>query len=151
MGASFRIATRRDLDLLGTLMREFYTLERLAFDEELARAALEKILDDSSLGRVWLIHVEGTPAGYFVLTFGFSLEFQGRDAFLDEIYVRSEHQGRGVGRGALTFVEEECRSLGMRALHLEVDRGNIKAQSVYRNSGFEDRGNHLLTKRLSHF
>ena len=107
MRVSFRIVTRDDVSLL-KFMREFYTLERLVFDEQCARAALEKILDDSSLGRVWLIDVEGAPVGYLVLTFGFSLEFQGRDAFIDEIYVQDEIQG-GAWAAVRSRCREECR------------------------------------------
>ena len=41
------------------------------------------------------------------------------------------------------------RALGIRALHLEVDRQNARARAVYEKAGFEDRNNYLLTKRLS--
>jgi hypothetical protein len=39
--------------------------------------------------------------------------------------------------------------MGIRALHLEVDRENHRARAVYGKAGFEDRNNHLLTKRLA--
>ena len=39
--------------------------------------------------------------------------------------------------------------LGVRALHLEVDRENGRARAVYEKAGIEDRNNYLLTKRLT--
>ena len=47
------------------------------------------------------------------------------------------------------FVERFCESRGILALHLEVDRGNLHAQALYRKAGYHDRNNYLLTKWLS--
>ena len=57
--------------------------------------------------------------------------------------------GRGIGFEALGFVERFCQLRGIRALHLEVDRGNLHAQALYRKAGYYDRNNYLLTKWLS--
>lgn len=149
MDVAFRLADVADIDLLVEFMREFYEFDHLAFDERVARPALRKILGDDSLGSVWLIQTGGSPIGYVVLTLGFSLVFGGRDAFVDEIYLRAEHRGRGVGRRALEFVEGACRSLGVQALHLEVARDNTNAQAVYRKFGFKDHDHYLMTKRLA--
>jgi GNAT superfamily N-acetyltransferase len=94
----------------------------LPFDEAAARQALEKILRDHSLGGVWLIQDGDEAIGYVVLTLGDSLEYHGRDAFVDEIYICESHRGRGIGAQAIKFVEKICRSLDVRALHLEVER-----------------------------
>lgn len=149
MDVTFRLAGVSDVGPLLEFMREFYEFDRLAFDGRAARSALQKILGDDSLGRVWLIEVDGSPVGYVALTLGFSLEFHGRDAFVDELYVRAEHRGRGVGKRTLEFVEGACRSLGVRALHLEVGSANANAQAVYRKFGFEGHDRHLLTKRVA--
>ena len=129
-------------------MREYYVQDRLPFDEPMARSALEGLLGDPSLGRLWLI-LDGVEAiGYVVLTLGYSLEYHGRDAFLDELFVRASHRGMGVGKATMRFVEMACRDLGVRALHLEVERANVTAQNLYRQAGFQDHDRYLMTKRL---
>lgn len=148
MKTTFKFAEVADTNLLVELMRQFYDFEHLAFDEQTAREALGKLLSDASLGRVWLIQNGEGTIGYVVLTFGFSLEFQGRDAFVDELYIRPNHRGQGAGKEALGFVEEVCRALGIRALRLEVERANTNAQAVYRKFGFTEHDRHLMTKRL---
>jgi ribosomal protein S18 acetylase RimI-like enzyme len=148
MDLTFKPADRSDVDALLGLRRAFCRHEDLPFDESAARAALDNLLADRSLGRVWLIHLHGAAVGYVVLTFGYSLEFDGRDAFVDELYVEEAHRGRGAGGLALRLAEDSCRTLGVRALHLEVDRENDRARAVYEKAGFEDRNNYLLTKRL---
>src|SRR5262249_28930406 len=106
-------------------------------------------LNNDSLGRVWLIHVGEEAVGYVVLTLGFSLEFHGRDAFIDELYVRASHRRQGVGTRTLQFIEEVCPTLGVQALHLEVARTNTPAQNFYRKIGFVDHDRYLLTKWMT--
>ena len=146
METDFRPAALADVEELLGMMRGLYEHDRLQFDRAAARRALERLLEDESLGGVWLIKSGAETVGYAVLTLGYSLEFRGRDAFLDELYLRPEARGRGAGRKALEFVEGVCRSLGVRALHLEVERANTAAQALYRKAGFVDHDRYLMTK-----
>ncbi len=148
MDIHFRPAEVSDVAALLPMIRALCEHDRMRFDEAKVRRALAQIVADERLGRVWLIESGDEVAGYLVLTFGFSLEFGGRDAFIDEIFLREEFRGRGLGRRAIELAERACRGRGIRALHLEVDRGNTRAQSVYSRAGFADRGNHLLNKSI---
>ena len=148
MEPSFRPANHADADTLVEMMRDFNAHERIAFDEAEVRAVLAQLFADDSCGLVYLIRLGGEVAGYVVITFGFSIEFRGRDALIDELFVKDEFRGRGLASAALRHAEGVCRERGVRALHLEVDRGNARAQSVYQRAGFEDRGNYLLNKWL---
>jgi ribosomal protein S18 acetylase RimI-like enzyme len=138
-----------DLPVLLELMQAYYAYDKLDFDEATALAALRDLLGDKSLGHIWLVCLDNLTIGYIVLTFGYSLEFGGRDAFIDELYVQEAYRGRGIGTKTLDLVESAARSIGIRALHLEVDRGNEGALRFYRTNGFQDRGRfHLMSKRL---
>ena len=148
MQPPFRPATTADEPTLLELMGEFYLEGRMLFDERAARAALRGVLADPAHGRALLIEVEGAVAGYLVVCFGWSLEFHGRDAFVDELYLRERFRGQGIGTRALEVAAEVCRTSGARALHLEVERSNTRAQSVYRRTGFADRDYYLMTRRL---
>ena len=148
MAASFRPATTADEPALLELMREFYRHEAMAWDEPAARAALHGLLADARLGRALLIEVDGALAGYVAVCFGYSLEFLGRDAFVDELYVREAFRNRGLGVRALEIAAELCRESGVRALHLEVEHRNARAQAIYRKAGFADREHYLMTRKL---
>ena len=149
MDINFKVAQLSDIDVLETFMREYYEFDHLPFDESIARQALINFLDDETLGRIWLIQADGEAVGYLALTLGYSLEYHGRDAFIDEIYVRESRRGQGIGTKAIEFAEEAGRALGVNALHLEVERENTKAQAFYRMVGFEDHDRYLLTKWIS--
>jgi len=142
----FRLASEADTETLLSLMREYYAFDGHAFEEALARPALITLLRDPSLGRVWLICDNNVAVGYVVLAFGYSLEYLGRDAFIDELYLRESHRGRGWGRYTLEFVEECARGFDVRSIHLEVTRHNSTAVAVYRTLGFKDHDHFLMSK-----
>jgi len=151
MDPTFRTATEADADLLLPLMREYYAYDGHAYDEPRARVALLTFLRESAFGQAWLIFdgamADGAPpVGYIVLTFGYSLEYLGRDAFIDEFYLHESHRGRGWGRKTLDFVEEAARAAGVRAIHFEVIRTNTTAKEVYRHSGYRDHDHYLMSK-----
>jgi GNAT superfamily N-acetyltransferase len=148
MKIDLRAAGTHDRDLLLSLMRGLYDAEHIAFDEARAARTLGGLLAAPSLGSVWIIERDGRPAGYAVLTLGYSLEFGGRFAVLDELFIQEEHRGTGIGRQALARLTEICRGLGLEVLRLEVGRTNRVAQELYRKAGFESHDRDLMTLRL---
>ena len=145
-----REATLQDeAELLGMMCRlAGHEPGAIPFDEAAARAAFRQFLTLPSFGRVWLLCEDNKPVGYVALTLGFSFEFHGHDAFIDELYVDAARRGRGLGREAVAFVEKKAREMGVNAIHLEVDRGNEPALELYRRAGFEDHDRFLMTKWL---
>jgi GNAT superfamily N-acetyltransferase len=144
-----RPATAADVPRLRELMAEYYAEVGYPFDPAAARDCFAAMVRDPALGRVWMIEAEGEPAGYAVLAFGYSLEYRGLDAFVDDLYVVPARRGRGLGRAALEAVEAAARELGVRALHLEVERENASAGALYRDRGFRDNDRRLMTKMLA--
>ena len=145
MEITFRTATNNDIDLLLTLMQEFYEIEHLQYNYEIIRHCLEEIFNNDKLAIVWLICADGEAVGYVVLTFGYSIEFHGRDALVDELYIREGYRAQGVGTKTLKFVETFCQSLGIKALHLVVAYENTKAKSVYQKAGFMEHERYIMT------
>jgi GNAT superfamily N-acetyltransferase len=148
MDPNLRIATPADAPTILRMMRDYYAFDHLAFDEEAARGALEPLLADPRLGEVWLAEESGATLGYGVLCFGWSLEFHGKDAFVDEIFLVPGSRGTGLGRRLLAHLEARARERGVATLHLEVERENRRALEIYRVAGFVDHDRFLLSKRL---
>lgn len=149
MTINYRVAEITDITLLLELVKEFHEKEKLAFDEKLDGNALAIFLADGSWGQVWIIQQEDEAIGYMILTLGYSLEYRGRDAFIDELYLRPKHRGQGIGTQMLAFAEENCRVLGVQALHLEVDFENPDAQRLYHRVGYQRHHRFLMTKILA--
>jgi GNAT superfamily N-acetyltransferase len=146
---SFKPVVASDLETLLAMMREFYAHEEMRLDEARARQALEGMLGNAAFGHIFLIRIGDELAGYTVLTFGYSLEFHGRDAFVDELFLHEKFRGQGIGGRTLEFLAQVCRENGVAALHLEVDRKNDMAQRTYRKFGFADHDRYLMTKWLN--
>jgi len=145
----FRLAAEPEADLLLDFMQSYYAYDGHAFDREKARAALIALLLDENLGAAWLILDDEAPVGYVVLCFGYSLEWLGRDAFVDEFYLREEYRGRGWGRKTIAYLEGAACERGVRALHLEVVSGNETALHLYQKLGFREHKSTFLSKWIA--
>jgi ribosomal protein S18 acetylase RimI-like enzyme len=122
--------------------------EVIPFDESAARAAFHQFLSLPEFGRIWLFYDVPALVGYIILTIGFSFEFRGHDAFIDELYIAPSHRRRGFGRQAMAFVEQKAREMGVNAIHLEVDPGNDSALELYRRTGYRNHDRFLMSKWL---
>jgi len=123
-------------------MGEFYAESGFPLDRLWATNSFSVLLNDPSLGSAWLLFDDREAAGYAVLTVRFSMEHGGRDAFVDDLFVRSEHRRRGVGCAAMTALIAECRQRGVLALHVEVGPDNGPANALYRRFGLVPRRDH---------
>ena len=143
-----RPATLTDASEVLALMSEFYAEEQLVFDEPAARRALHELLTHLEIGTVLLLESDGAIHGYAALTFGFSLEFHGRLALLDEFYIVPARRGRGLGRQGLDLIAAWARDTGVATLRLEVNRSNSRARTLYQQAGFRDEQRDLFTQWL---
>ena len=148
MAISCRPANPNDLPRLMDLMTDFYRESGYRLDQRRSKIAFAAILEEPSLGLVWILEKDGRSVGYMVLTLGFSMEYGGRDAFLDDLFIHRDHRGVGLGKAALKTLLHACRDLDVRAVHLEVERTNAAAKTLYSKFGFKNNQRQLLTCRL---
>jgi ribosomal protein S18 acetylase RimI-like enzyme len=145
---SFAPLTPGDIPILLKMMEDFYKIDGYPFDSALTEKNFRDYLEKEHLGRGWLIMEGGTVIGYLLLCFGFSFEFGGRNAFLDELFIKEEHRGKGAGKLAVDFAIAEAPKHGVKALHLEVELTNEKAFSLYKKKGFKEHKRRLMTVRF---
>lgn len=138
----------RDWDTLVAFMHAFCEEDGHAHGPD-NEAALRTLVDTPAHGRAMLIRRDDVPIGYAALCYGFSLEFCGRDGFLDEIYVVPGQRGLGIGAMILDWLQAIAAADGLKALHLEVMDGNEQAASLYRRKGWEQRPSRMMTKLLT--
>ena len=141
------LATPEDLDRILPLVAAFHA--EMGYDTDTAHhtRAMVPLLDGSPHGAVWLIGPRRAPVGYVVICFGWSVEFGGLDAIIDELYIRPGVRGRGVATEALIALPRALSEGGLRAVHLEVDRDNEAAIKLYRRAGFAPRENYMFMSR----
>ncbi len=121
---------------------------QVPFDRDAAHEAVEGLLQNPTYGLAWFIEVDAHPVGYIVMSFDYSLEFGGRNAWIDEFFIQPDARGRGLGAKVLEFFDHAAREAGARAVHLGVSPGN-RAINLYRRHGFRDNHGRILTKMLA--
>jgi len=109
-------------------------LDGHVFESSRVKPALIPLLASDALGVVHLVEEEGWALGYAVVTWGYSLESGGRDALIDEIYIRD--RGSGVGTSLLAAILEDVKARGLSRLVLETEKANEAARRFYSRHGF---------------
>jgi len=114
---------------------EFATFERLAqhvtvTEEELARDGFGA----HPRFRVLLPEWDGKPAGYELL-YDFYSSFAGRGLFLEDLYVREEFRGKGIGKALLAEAAAIAVREGYWGLRWEVLDWNQPAIDFYMKLG----------------
>jgi len=145
---SVRAAVLGDVPRLCRMLEAFNRLEQIEWDEAVGAPALRRLIDDASLGFVGMVEIDSLAAGYFIVTWGFDLEWGGRDSFLTDLYLEPEARGAGIGARVLASIEEVARAGGAAALHLMVRPENEPAVRLYHRAGFRSPPRTLLSKPL---
>jgi ribosomal protein S18 acetylase RimI-like enzyme len=141
-------ATPADQDVVAQFMAEYYAFDHLRYDPQVQPSALAQLLEPNPAGEVYLLTRAGVAVGYMVLIYYFSLEFGGQIIVLDELYLRPEARGCGLGRAALAFAHSRCQQVQACCLRLEVERSNLRAAGVYKAFGFTPEERNLMSIRL---
>jgi GNAT superfamily N-acetyltransferase len=142
-------ATLADLEVLFQMMRRMQLDDpwEETFDEPTVRANLAELVENPGYGVIYLAREATTPVGYLVICFDYSLEYRGKGAWIDELFVEPAHRGKGIGTQLLGLAGQISRQHGAKVLHLEVNHGN-PAIDLYRRIGFSDHHRYLLSKGL---
>jgi ribosomal protein S18 acetylase RimI-like enzyme len=146
---NFKAASVTDKVTLLKLMERYYESDHLTYSEAKADQALSQILKDPSLGQIWLIEADSKTVGYVALTYGFGLEFGGRIAFVDELFIDESYRNKAIGSAAIRHCIHDCRDKGILSLRLEVTPTNPDALKLYTRLGFVNYNRSLLTYEMS--
>lgn len=137
--AEFRKIRTEDTRAVLEMMRIFYDSPAVSHDvpEETLRRNVEVCVSDNPLLEGVVFWEQGQIAGYAMFVYSFATEFGGVCVWLEDIYVKREYRGRGIGTQFLAYAKEQYQEKAM-LLKLEVERSNTEAVKVYKKCGFEE-------------
>lgn len=142
-----RKATITDISDLTELMVQFNKYFDYETNPVRIKRSLQQFFKDDQIGVCFVLDNDKL-IGYGILTYGFSFEYGGRDAFIDEIFVESDLRGRGYGEKLMDVLLNAAVENGVNAVHLEVEKNNDQAAALYEKFDFDFTGRILRTKLL---
>ena len=105
-------------------------------DDAQQTRALEMILSDESVGRIYVARDGSKVVAMASLLFTVSTAEGGKAALFEDLIVLPAHRGRGLASSLVKLVIEEARREGVLRLTLLTDSQNNRARSLYLKLGF---------------
>lgn len=137
-----------EISIITNMMQDFYAIDHYPMDIGVTEQLFQQFIADEKLGKAWLIYHHDAIVGYVILTFVFSFEYRGKIAFLDELYLKENSRGKGIGKQTIHFVKEQASQLNVKLIYLEVENHNENAQKLYLASGFETHNRKILKHKI---
>jgi GNAT superfamily N-acetyltransferase len=129
-----RIATEHDADVVATLLHDFNAEFATPTPGPTALAArLRELLP---AGPTIALLAGDPPSGVALITLRPNVWFEGGVALLDELYVRPEVRGHGIGTAILERAIDLVRDRGAGLFEINVDEGDTGARRFYERHGF---------------
>ena len=138
MEHSYRFAVREDVPLILAMIRELADYEGLLSEVVATEAVLEEWLFDPRGAEVlFALAPDGAEVGFALFFHNFST-FLGRGGvYLEDLYVRPEHRGRGYGKGLIRQLARIAKERGCGRLEWWCLDSNTPSIDFYLSLGAE--------------
>jgi GNAT superfamily N-acetyltransferase len=131
---SIRPATPADLPLIAQFIRDLADYEKLAHEVRFDEAKLgEKLFGPRPYAEVVIGEIDGSPQGFALFFHNFST-FEGRPGiYLEDLFVRPEARGSGLGKVLLAHLAKLCVERDCARLEWSVLDWNAPAIGFYQS------------------
>ena len=97
--------------------------------------ALDLFLEQPELGFVWMAYDDDGLAGICVVCYGISTSIGAVVAKLDDVSVKADRRGKGIGTALLEQLKEQLRKESIRRIDVAVHLDNPEARKFYEKLG----------------
>lgn len=132
MNYTIRPATVEDFDILYEMMRVFTVFQKTP---ERLTLALDQLKADKDIFKCLLAVTEhGEIIGFSTYFFAY-YSWTGRAIYMDDLYVKDEFRGLGIGTALLDAVTELARAANCTKLKWQVSKWNEAGIQYYKKMG----------------
>jgi GNAT superfamily N-acetyltransferase len=133
---AIRSATVRDVPIILELIRDLATYERAPHDVTATEEQLTDVLFGEKPAAEVLLAFEGDALiGFAVFFHNFSTWLGRPGLYLEDLFVRPEHRGKGYGRALLVYLAGIARDRGCGRMEWAVLDWNAPAIDFYKKLG----------------
>jgi ribosomal protein S18 acetylase RimI-like enzyme len=105
-------------------------------DESIRRTAAVLLRDPDTEFLLAAADGDASPSGVCQLRYRLTVWTGVEDCWLEDLFVRADARGRGIGRSLVDGAVERARARGCRRIQLDVNEQNGEALALYRRMGF---------------
>ena len=136
MNINIRKMTETDRESVVDMMRTFYHSPAVWTNgsEEIYNKDITACVGTSPYADGFIFEKEDEILGYGMIAKSFSTEFGKLCIWIEDLYLKEEYRGVGIGSSFFQYLEKEYPNTIMR---LEVEEENTRAVAVYRKNGYE--------------
>lgn len=119
------------------MMKVFYASDAVFSNgsEEIFKCDIETCLNNSPYLEGYVFGQNTEITGYGMLAKSFSTEFGKPCIWIEDLYIKPDYRGLGIGKQFMEFVEKKYPDYLFR---LEVEQENLNAVKLYKKCGFEN-------------
>lgn len=134
-----RPATTDDRGILREMFDEFYRSDAVLHPVPAAyhEAALDDLFSEGTSQSCFLLCDGEAVCGYALLAEKYSHEAGGLELWVEELYLRPEVRGKGMGSAFFDYLRDYAAAHDVRRLRLEVEEENTGAMRLYARMGFK--------------
>ncbi|MBE6738534.1 MAG: GNAT family N-acetyltransferase [Ruminococcaceae bacterium] len=136
MSSIIRTMSEKDKSAVLEMMREFYSSPAVytGGSEEIFKNDIENCVDtDFPFVHGYIIEDNGEIQGYSMIAKSYSTEFGKTCIWIEDLYIKEEYRGLGLGKQFMDFVMNRYADCIFR---LEVEAENEGAVRLYEKCGF---------------
>ena len=132
-----REITKNDKNEYIKMAEEFYRSDAVShgIPKEYFINAFNEAVKGSPFIKLYILEQEGIIAGYAAAAVTFTTEGGGKTLWIDELYIKEQFRGRGLGRGVVKFFQSDK---SVKRIRLEVTPENERAKHLYKSEGFKE-------------
>lgn len=127
--------TEQDRQNYLEMSKEFYSMSCCDHNVDISHFenAFDYCLNSNPYAKIFMIEYGNQIAGYANIAFTYSIEAGGQVVLLEELFIKQEFRGKGLGKMFFEYVE--CNYPAKR-YRLEVTDCNIGARRLYEKLGY---------------
>ena len=133
--STIRVMTMEDKSSVLEMMKVFYASPAVSTNgsDEIFSNDIENCINESPYLEGYVIENSKEIQGYAMVAKSFSTEFGKPCIWIEDLYIKDEHRGLGLGNMLMNFITTKYTDCIFR---LEVEEENERAVSLYKKCGF---------------